>query len=328
MTEKQKQEQCDKLMDEAFELIECCESKKALKIADKLEKLRYTGAFEVRALAYAEMERLDKAIKVLEEGVKKAPNVWRLWNLLGNYNSDKGKYKQAIDAFKNGLKCEYNDEVTILYNYALVLRRNKQSKEAFSKIKEGLQHSEFKEASNSIKLLSYSLYLGLLNEFKKYNEVVKYSKELNFSSSVKNECNTQWSSILYELAFAYWKLGQNKELNQNLNQSIEFHKHNKDSQWLLRELGKNEDYSNSKYYRILLEGVWYQPFEGEKKKPGFYTSYDVVSDDLDEAMEFIKKFESKEVHASLKIEKIQTKRVKKQPKGVYSTSGYSFYFDK
>ena len=97
-------EYCEKLMDNAFTLLEECQPSKALKIGEKLRKLKYSGAFEIIARAYADLEKIDRAVKVLEEGVKKASDVWRLWQLLGNYYSETKKYQKAFQSYEKGGK--------------------------------------------------------------------------------------------------------------------------------------------------------------------------------------------------------------------------------
>ena len=47
----------------------------ALKIASRLEKLRYSAAFEIGALAHAGQGNLTEAVALLERGVEKAPDV-------------------------------------------------------------------------------------------------------------------------------------------------------------------------------------------------------------------------------------------------------------
>lgn len=74
------QDQADQLMDEAFEALDLGNPKAALKIAKTLKRTRYSGCFEIQALAYARLGKLRKAIKVLREGTDKCPDVWQLWH--------------------------------------------------------------------------------------------------------------------------------------------------------------------------------------------------------------------------------------------------------
>jgi hypothetical protein len=60
----------------------------ALEIGKKLKSMKYSGGFEIMAMAYADDDQKDKAIECLEEGVKTCPDVWILWQMLGNYRSD------------------------------------------------------------------------------------------------------------------------------------------------------------------------------------------------------------------------------------------------
>ncbi|MCI0421586.1 MAG: hypothetical protein L0312_20565, partial [Acidobacteria bacterium] len=78
------QEEVERLMNEGFAALENCSVKRAIKIGQRLKKMRHSSAFEILALAHDLDDDPNKAIEVLEEGVCKAPTAWRLWQLLGN----------------------------------------------------------------------------------------------------------------------------------------------------------------------------------------------------------------------------------------------------
>ena len=82
------------LADKGFEYVNSSDYEHALIIAAQLKKSRYTACFEIAALAHAGMEQKEKAVAVLEEGTSVAPDLWINWELLGNYLSDLGRYKE------------------------------------------------------------------------------------------------------------------------------------------------------------------------------------------------------------------------------------------
>src|SRR5262245_38065397 len=98
--QRRRSEQLDK---EARELLADDDFEGALRIAEQLETLRYTAAFEIAALAHAGMDDLEKAVAVLERGLALAPDVWVNWQLLGNYLSDLDRYEAAQSAFARAL---------------------------------------------------------------------------------------------------------------------------------------------------------------------------------------------------------------------------------
>lgn len=112
------------MYDEAMELLSVGEAKKALKIGQKLEKVRYSGGFEVQALAYNALDMKKEAIKVLNEGTDIVPDLWLLWQLLGNYYSDEGKFKDSFASYEEGLKISNHCKISLNYNYALAFEKS------------------------------------------------------------------------------------------------------------------------------------------------------------------------------------------------------------
>lgn len=316
-------------MSEALELLEDCEPKKALKIGKELEKMRYSGGFEIQALAYADLDKKKKAIKILEKGVEIAPNVWPLWQLLGSFHSDEKEFDRAITAYEKGLQVDQSDKISLNYNYAIALERDAKYEKAQSRMSAIFSNERYPDDIEKEQYIGIqSLRMSLLNNLKQFQEALKLFAELKSMISQHEISNpSEISYIFTEAAQAYWKLGNQKHAETYLKKAITCDKHNKSMQWLCREINDGKNYSNSKYYRLIIQGKWTQPFEGESKIPEFYTDYDVVADNEEEALEFIKYFEPPEIHSSLKIDEVEILGSSKQPKGIYSTSGYGFYTD-
>ena len=94
---------------------------------------------------------------------------------------------------------------------------------------------------------------------------------------------------------------------------------------LIREI-KNSISSDSFYYSVIINGEWTLNKAEDGKDLNFFTNYGVIADNEEEALKFIMQFEPKEFHKSIKIEEIKRyKKMPKEPKGVYHTSGYCFY---
>ncbi|MDH5764332.1 MAG: hypothetical protein OEZ51_15305 [Nitrospinota bacterium] len=321
------QNDAETLMSEASRLLEEYEPEKALKIGKQLEKMRFSGAFEIQALAYADLDKKKKAIQVLEKGVKKAPDVWLLWQLLGNYYSDEGDLKKALTAFEKGLQTKQPDNVSLKYNYAIALQRQKKFKKAQGLISEILSDERYPDdIEEGLFLYIQGLRLSLLNDLKQYEETLKLFAELeSIISQHENSQPSELSRIFDEVATAHWNLKNKDRSEAYLKKSIEYDKKNTSAQWLHREMHKEEDYSHAKYFRLIIEGIWHTPFEGETNLPGFFTNYDVIANDEEEALEIIKYFEPPEIHYSLKIADSEILKAPKQPKGVYGTMSYNFF---
>jgi hypothetical protein len=84
--------------------------------------------------------------------------------------------------------------------------------------------------------------------------------------------------------------------------------------------------NKAKHFNVMIEGIWPTPFEGESERPGFYTTYDVIAETEEEAVNQIKRFEPEEVKDSIKVEEIKIiENRPNDPTGVYETSGYGFF---
>jgi tetratricopeptide (TPR) repeat protein len=111
------------LADKGFECLREGDYDAALKIAEELEKQRYTAAFDIGAQAYAAQGNLKKAIETLERGVSTEPKCWLNWELLGNYRSDEGDCDKAATAYEQALACPNVVEDSIRLNQAILAGR-------------------------------------------------------------------------------------------------------------------------------------------------------------------------------------------------------------
>ena len=112
------------LMKDARELLAKRRFKKAWKVGLRLHKLRYSGAFEIRAKAFEGLGRPAACLALLGRGVRRAPHAATLWSLFGEALSDAGRYDEALTAFETGQGVDGNpDQAIFRGNRALVLVR-------------------------------------------------------------------------------------------------------------------------------------------------------------------------------------------------------------
>lgn len=138
------QSEAEALMDRGWELLRRNNAQEALKVGKRLEAMRYSGGFEIQALALCDLRRRREAIAVLEKGVETVPGVWLLWQLLGNYRSDEGDYEGAFEAYDRALDCDC-DPTHVQYNYANALTRAGRWAEALERL-ESLTDADLEEA--------------------------------------------------------------------------------------------------------------------------------------------------------------------------------------
>ena len=107
----------------AHGLLDAGRTDEARAIAEQLLSMGWSGGFEVKALAQQQAGELPGAIATLEEAVSKVPNLWHLWQLLGNLRSDAGDLDGALEAMNQALGCEAVSEPALRFNRAIVQHR-------------------------------------------------------------------------------------------------------------------------------------------------------------------------------------------------------------
>jgi hypothetical protein len=181
------------------------------------------------------------------------------------------------------------------------------------------------EESLELIILASSLMIDTCNnldEFKEANSA--------FDSVCKEQIDfenlNEATSYLYSShAETLWKTGDSENALIYAWKAIELNKKQEKASWLIREI-EGKFSKESKYFRIMIQGIWPQPIEGDRDKPGFYTSYDVIADTLEEAMAYIKRFEPRDTHHTLKVEENEILgKYPRSPQGVYDVCGYLFF---
>lgn len=108
---------------EAIEALNSGHHDRALALAEQLLNMRWSGGFEIRALAQAGQGNPEAAIAGLETALEAVPDAWRLWHLLGNLRSDLGRADQALRAYDNAVSRGGQGEISLLFNRAIARHR-------------------------------------------------------------------------------------------------------------------------------------------------------------------------------------------------------------
>jgi len=101
----------ESLIRQADDALEAGNDKAALAAGQKLVELRHAYGFEVMARAYLLRDEKTRAIATLQDGVAKAPNIWQLWELLGDSWSDVGDARRARESYERVLALPNADSV-------------------------------------------------------------------------------------------------------------------------------------------------------------------------------------------------------------------------
>ena len=314
----------DKLMSEAFDALDRGDPKVALKIARKLEQMRYSGCFEIQALAYADLGDLSKAIGVLREGTAKCPDVWLLWQLLGNNLSDTGQFEEAFEAFKKGLSTNEPNSASLNLNYAIALLRSGQPARAEERMRPIFDAPGFKELEGPLRARILAVELEALRTSGDPGAAVAFFEGIgdeNFGDDAGAELSILWS----EYAQSLFKLDRRLDAERAALRAARFDVKNDRALAHLREVRRKSASLPTSHYKLLVEGKWSHPSDDAELKPaGFFASYSVYADSPEEAHSFVAELQPDQV-VGLRISEAKLVNKIAESKGVFSATGYQFY---
>jgi tetratricopeptide (TPR) repeat protein len=274
------------------------------------------------ALAHQALGEGDKAIAVLNEGLEKAPHVWVLWHLLGNLLSDKGEYVEAQHAYDMALACPTVNESWVNYNLAVLRGRQGRYEEAL----DACLNVTGDELRTAVRLLTASL----LNSLRRYDEAIQLAEEIIAEISYQEDPSEE---DLRSLGTAYAELSRGLYEGKDVRdlaletalKALTFNK----SDWLALKMVRDirdRRAEDSRWFKVVIEGRWYEPFEGQNELPGFFSSYELVAGSPEQCLDLIKEIEHEKVIDSLEVEQIETlDPAPGELLGVYWRSGYAFF---
>ena len=327
MRKRQSTEQGAKeLMDKAYECLDSCDANGALKIGKKLKSMKYSGGFEIMAMAYAADDQKDKAIECLEEGVETCPDLWILWQMLGNYRSDQDEFDKAMACYDKAAACPNGDTSSVNLKRAVCLCRQGLYERALNTLQ--------RVTSEECRIQRESVRVGCLVELRRFDEAIRRGEELAKEIGASEGLADKYLSRTFSwLARAFLEGKKDKEkARAAVESALARDKVNDSALATLREVNNLPADDKDKLIWIVVEGQWPAPLEieGEEECPGFYTNYWVVASTPREGFEFAREVELRDVRASLKISehKVKQREAWQKLKGVYSRSGYVFFPEK
>ncbi len=309
----------ESVIQEINELIEVFDYKNAKKLSKELVRKKIIDGYYLLATIYDEQDKTDKCMKTLTAGLKRYSNDWILWMRLGNYQSDNEEYDNALDSFKKSLKQNNADKDYININIAILFNRWGKLENA-TEIIDKVSNDRY-----SIKKLRVKLSILITNEdYQAVLDSLENDKEI--ISNISDSDYQDLSLILYFYALAFWKTDNISKAKELIKQSLIYDRFNPQTYWLIREI--DNEYSNdNKYFRILLTGDWLGESEDDKKF-GFYSSYEIVAESHEKAIELIKEYESAPIlKDSIRIDEIKEVNINPQehPSGIYNVHGFSIF---
>lgn len=116
----------------------------------------FSGGYDILASALEGLGKNDAALQVLEEGIKKAPQSYILWEKLGLQYSNRENYEEAISCFDKAIAIDNKIE-SLYYNKAVALAN-------MNKLYEALSCLEQIIAINDEFFMAYILQASVLNK--------------------------------------------------------------------------------------------------------------------------------------------------------------------
>jgi tetratricopeptide (TPR) repeat protein len=307
-----------KLLDEGFDALEEGRYEDALAAADGLEGFRHSSSFELGALALRALEREEEALERLERGVKKAPGVWLLWNLLGNQRSDAEDYEGAFAAWDSGLACEGCDAGSLRLNKAIAMGRLERGEEGLAEL-DRIDDSDpvfFAHVQGA-----RAHIFGLLGR-----QVERIAAARDGLDLITAETHAAEAQLFAELALGLQASGGDQaEALGAAWEAVFSDRTSPLAAQAVREVeGVEED--DLVLMHLMVQGLWFKPLDKGQPKPMFFTAYTVVARDLEDALELIKRFEPEPVRASMKVEDSSTLDApRRRLKGVHHAGTYAFF---
>lgn len=306
------------LIDEGFAALEEGRPEDALSAANDLEGFRHTSSFELGALALRALDREEEALERLERGVKKAPGVWSLWNLLGNLRSDGGDYEGAFAAWNSGLACEGSDAGSLRLNKAIALGRLDRGEEGLVELDQ-LEGADPAFAAHVEDTRAH--ILGLLGRHDERIDAARAGLSL-----LPDGPHAAEPRLFAELALGLSASGgDGAEALGAAWEAVLSDRTSPRAAEAVREIeGIEED--GLVLMHLMVHGLWFEPLHKGQPSPMFFTAYTVVARDAEDALELIKRFEPEPVRASLKIEDSSVlDEPKRRLKGVHHAGDYAFF---
>jgi tetratricopeptide (TPR) repeat protein len=289
----------------------------ALEIAEQLESMGYTSAFELAGLAYARMDDLEAAVTVLERGVEFGPRVWCNWQLLGNYLSDLQRYEAAAHAYDKALECPGTWTDSVRLNQGILASRRGHYDEALALLEQ--------VTDAELQLQAIGTRVSALQELGRTEEALRLAgTTLEETDSDDGE---ELAGLAARIGRMRWKQSvPAEELRADALAALDrYDLSNRQLLALIRDL-HNAYSADAKYFHLLLEAK--VPFTNPRYKDfkGYFVSYDVVADTLEEAIAFVEGMEDPAVRGNFVVDECEVLEERPtDPKGVYKRSARTYY---
>jgi predicted Zn-dependent protease len=297
--------------EEARELLEEGEAEAALELGKQLTDGGDPRGFELQALALAELERPEEAVKLLEKATSAHGDRWILWQLLGNALSDLERHDDALLAYDRALTLPDAERDSVEYNRALSRARADDLDAALA----GLGRL----AAGPFALRAAALQVAILRDQDRIDEALAAAEEARKRTGPETAEVGGLGELLAELAETLFHGKNDRAGAERVAREALADEAHPLALEVLREL-RGKSSPRAKLHRLAVEGRLPQ---GPSAPVGFYRMYDVFADDRDAALALAAELEPAEVRDSLRVvEHEEAEEAPNELLGVVAASDY------
>ena len=301
--------QLEKVYEAAKTALEEKQFRTARDLGHQLLKMRFSGAFEILAQSFLGEGQPEVALRVLENGVAEAPQVWSLWQQLGNCRSELGDLVGAVEAYERAKKCPGSDPDQIDFNEAFMRLRFGNKERGLEMLERVIKRTQDKK----LRLVALIHRLSTLIELDRVTEALMELGEAYLHDADNAELLSKLSAKLLEIGDRVNAL--------NLAKQALGLKRAGDAARVVR-LIQGEPSDKAALYRVTLKGK----VEDESGKWLYFNKQSrVFADSQEEAAEYAIRFEPPDVRSNLQVEDTAVlKPESSEQKGVDWSSGLEF----
>lgn len=320
-------ENAEELTERAFEALNSGDLESAETLATQLRGLSYSSYFEIQALVHLDREESDSALEVLREGVKEAPFVWRLWQLLGNTLSDANDFDGAMRCYEEALRLDLDaeDNASVQFNRATLLSRIGRSTEALEVLNE--LDATISQATPGLGWRVETLRLRVLADLGRREDVLAHAELLQqwFLEAEQDDADSL-SVVWAQGGQALLDCGENEKAREWARHALEWERTNGDALQLLR-LSHPTAPRGSRYFEVMLEGDWVEIGEEDQEAIGFIKTFMVVARVAEEAEKLALEMEAAHTEtSSVRVTECQSSgECDETAVGVYEASCYHLF---
>lgn len=288
-------------------------------IGENLIAQQHIDGYRIISEIYRLEEEYEDGIAILRQAIRVFDDNWELHLELGNILSEFNQPKEAIQLYEKAKSLPEAELHWLDINHAAARFKLGEIDEALTQL-QGIK--EPKAIGDAI-----LMQMNILEVINRQDLVLQIGEDdLESIPTPDDEVGAETlSKICSKIASAAQDQGEEEEkIKHYVQQALYLFRENEEALWLLREL--NPEYSDTAVMYVLLVSGQFVQGEEEDNAEDFMSSFGIIAEDTDEALEMIKNFEQmiEEVNTdSLQIIEIdEAENEDGDAKGIYFVSGF------